>query len=480
VAVATSAAAGEPEAHALPTLVGEGIAGWVAAERVAQNLPDVARDPRAGAGEPTDAPRPDESMLVAPMLHGDQVVGVLSLAKPGLQQFGDDELRLLTIFASFAAQALSNAEATERLQRQAAALERQLRSQRELLGVTESILTMLEPREIIERIAERLGEVVAYDNISIEVWDAAERRLRPVTARGVHAADYLVEWEPGEVGLATWVVENDEPVLVEDQAADPRVRHFASTGPIHGSLIVVPLHDRDGATGVLTVERLDPGDVFGGDEFELVKLFAGQVSIALQNAEVYRAVEVRARTDDLTRLLNRGTFEERLRRSVAEGDTFSLILLDLDGFRQVNNVLGHQAGDRFLRDVAAALRSAGRETDLVFRYGGDEFCYLLPGSDEAGARHVAERVLKAIAAISEPGTAWAAVGTRVTASVGWATHPVDGCTADELLLAADRATYVAKRRGGNRIATAEEGLALAAEVRLQEPTPVDRPSLPAA
>ena len=167
---------------------------------------------------------------------------------------------------------------------------------------------------------------------------------------------------------------------------------------------------------MLTIERLGLANAFSAEEFELVQLFAAQVSIALQNAEVFEAVEIRARTDDLTGLFNHGTFQEWLDRSAREGTPFSLIMLDLDDFRTVNNERGHQAGDALLRRIAAGLVSAGRDTDLVFRYGGDEFTFLLPHTDEAGALQVAERARQAVVSVD----------LTVTASIGVATFPIDG------------------------------------------------------
>ena len=443
--------------------LGEGITGWVAEQRIAQNLGDAAADPRANTIPGTEDDL-DESMLLAPMLFDDQVLGVLVLSKLGLYKFTDDDLRLLVIYASFAAQAMANADTTERLREQQLALQQQLRGQRELLQITESILTTLDARGVLESITERLERLIASDNVAIEVVDPATSLLTPLTARGVHAARYLEPWEPGETGVATWVLEHNEPMLVDDERNEPLVNHFRDDiGPIDGSLIVVPLRGRGGAIGVLTIERLGLGNRYSAEEFELVQLFAAQVSIALQNAEVFQAVEIRARTDDLTGLLNHGTFQEWLDRSARDGTPFSLIMLDLDDFRSVNNDQGHQAGDRLLRQIADGLVRAGRESDLVFRYGGDEFTFLLPNTDAAGAIQVAERARAAVAATD---------GT-VSASVGVATFPTDGATATELLLAADRACYVAKRGGRDRIVTAEEGLALAAELSLQAPTPVD-------
>ena len=302
----------------LRVTLGVGITGWVAEHGIAQYLPDAANDPRASTIPGTDDDL-DESMLLAPMIFEDQVLGVLVLSKIGLHQFADDDLRLLVIFASIAAQAIANAETAERLRSQSSALERQLRSQRVLLTITESILSTLDPREVLDQIADRLGTLVEYDNIAIEVYDRATARLRPMTARGVHAEDYLKEWEAGETGLATWVIEHNEPVLVLDEFDDERVHHFETIGPIHGSLILAPLRGRDGVAGVLTLERLGTGRPYTEDEFELVKLFAAQVSIALQNADVHQAVEIKASTDALTGLLNHGTMTEWLRRSVRLG-----------------------------------------------------------------------------------------------------------------------------------------------------------------
>jgi len=446
----------------LRVTLGQGITGWVAEHRIAQNLPDAAADPRANtiAGTEDDL---DESMLLAPMLFEDEVLGVLVLSKLGLHQFHDDDLRLLVIYASFAAQAMANADTTERLREQSAALERQLRSQRELISITESILTTLDGHAVLEGITDRLGGLIACDNIAIEVVDPASGLLTPLTARGIHASDYLEPWAPGETGVATWVVEHNEPVYVADERVDDRVNHFRDQDSMDGSLIVVPLRGRSGAIGVLTIERLGIGNTFAAEEFDLVKLFAAQVSIALQNAEMFRAVEIRAQSDDLTSLLNHGTFQDYLGRFVREGAPFGLIMLDLDDFRDVNNRMGHQAGDDLLRTIATALQRAGRESDLVFRYGGDEFALLLPNTDPDGAAQVAERARIAVSGLGGP----------VSASIGVATFPVDGGTPAEVLLAADRACFVAKRGGRDRVATAAEGLALAAEFLPQAPTPVD-------
>ena len=450
---------------------GSGITGWVAAQRVAVRLDNAATDERAQTIPGTEDDL-DESMLLAPMLFEDEVLGVLVLSKLGLRQFRADDLRLLEIYASFAAQAMANADATEQLRQQSESLEQKVRGQRELLQITESILTTLDPPVLLGTIADRLGDLIGSDNVAIELIDQERGGLTPVVARGVDAEYYLGAWQDGETGLAPWVLEHNEPVRVEDEYVDERVSQPES-GPVHGSIVCVPLRAREGAIGVLTLERLGEGRTFSDDEFELVQLFAAQASIALQNAEVHLAVRQRAQTDILTGLLNHGTFGQHMDALVTAGDPFSLVMLDLDRFKPVNDGMGHQAGDRLLRQVADAIVAASRDTDRVFRYGGDEFAVLLPRTDAEHVGPIAERVRAAVSGVVGPGSTWRGRARALEASAGTASFPDDGQRAEEVLLAADRALFTAKRSGGGRVASAAEGLALADEFTLQAPTPID-------
>jgi diguanylate cyclase (GGDEF)-like protein len=459
----------EETPEALKIGFGVGITGWVAKNRIAQRLDDAAADPRAQtiAGTQDDL---DESMLLAPMLFEDEVLGVLVLSKLGLRQFRADDLRLLEIYASLAAQAMANADATEQLREKSEALEQKVRGQRELLEITESILTTLDTPVLLGTIADRLGDLIGSDNVSIELVEGGV--LNPVIARGADADYYLQGWEAGETGLATWVLEHNEPVRIIDEFHDTRVLQPPS-GPVHGSLVCVPLRGREGAIGVVTLERLGEGRVFSNDEFELVQLFAAQASIALQNAEAHLAVRERAQTDVLTGLLNHGTFAQQLDALIGANETFSLVMLDLDSFKPVNDGMGHQAGDLLLRQVAEAIVAASRDSDRVFRYGGDEFAVLLPRTDGDHVGPIAERVRAAVKGVVGPGSSWRGRARSLEASAGTASFPADGARAEEVLLAADRALFVAKRSGGKRVASAAEGLALVGEFTLQTPTPID-------
>jgi len=445
--------------------VGQGITGWVARHGIAQMLGDAAGDRRTqtipGTTEDTD-----ESLLLAPMLFDDEVIGVIVLAKLGLNRFGPDDLRVLEIYASIAAQAVANADATERLRAQSEALTRQLNSQRELLKVTESILTTLDAQTLLEEIAERLEALIHVDNIVVSIHDAAMRRLRTIFARGVYAAQFMAIDAPDDAGVSGDALRTGEAQLVQDELKDPRVLTFAELGPHAGALIVAPLRSGEGAQGALTIERLGNA-TFSSEEFDLVKLFAAHVSIALRNAAAHRAVELRAETDHLTGLWNHGALTQQIDRLVDQRTRFSMLMVDLDFFKHYNDHLGHQAGNAMLKRVAGVLRESCRESDLVFRFGGDEFAVLLPATGLAGGRTVADKIHSAIGTLNHDGDA----RVEVTCSVGVAVYPKDGHDGTSVILAADRACYAAKRAGRNRIATASEGLALAAEFRPTEPTP---------
>ena len=440
----------DEDAGQLEVQVGEGITGWVAEHGEAQYLPDAASDPRSQTIPGTDDDLP-ESMLLAPMLHEDRIIGVIVLSKLGIDQFaGPGAHRLLGIYASLAAQAMTNADATERLKAQSERLARQLRSQRELMRMTESILSTLDPRLVMENIADRVGALAKVDNLAIGIYDAGEHVLRPIFARGVDSQSYMAHTIADDQGISGWVARNAEARLVQDRMAGARGARFGEDDP-PGASIITPLRARDRVIGIMSLERLGSEASFDEEEFELLKLFSGHVSIALQNALAHQAVELRAQTDALTGLKNHGAFAEHLALAVARGTAFSLLLIDLDDFKSFNDRRGHDAGSRLLTAIAQAMKSSGRDADEVFRYGGDEFTLILPGADVAGATAVGAKLARAVREVAISGRR-----SGVTCSVGVATFPLDADDGRELVMAADRACYQAKRLGGDRVATAAQ------------------------
>lgn len=441
--------------HQLQVRLGEGITGWVAHQGRPVYLPDAARDPRAVTMPDTEEDL-DESMLLAPMLYEDRAIGVIVLSKMGLDRFATHDLRYLGIYASIAAQAMVNADISERLRAQQETLDQQLRSQRELLRVTEAILTNLDPAAVIAEVADTIGELIPVDTLGVYVHEPSQRLLTPMLARGVGAEAFLSRRLPDTGEVVAEVLAAGDARSVRRAGADP------------AALIIAPLRGSDRVLGILYLKRLGAGAQFERREEDLVRLFAAHASIALQNALTHRAVEIRAQMDALTGLRNHGTFREELGAAVARDLPFALLMLDLDDFKAYNDRHGHEAGNELLKSIAAAIRRACRARDLVYRYGGDEFSLILPETGLAGAIDVAERVRSAIREARASGRR----RSGIRCSVGVATFPEDGPQRADLLLAADRALYAAKRAGRDRVATSADGLALARDF-VPPSTPVE-------
>ncbi len=436
----------DEDGNQLRVRLGEGITGWVASHGIAQYLPDAACDPR-GVQMPGTEPDLAESMLVAPMIYEDKAIGVIVLSKLGLDRFTPDDLRYLGIYASIAAQAMVNADISARLRAQGETLDQQLHGQRELLRVTEAILTNLDPAAVMAEVAESLGRIIAVDTLGVYVHQVHQRQLSPLLARGEGAEAFLSRRLP------------DTGVVVAEVLAKGEARSVRRTGSDPAALILAPLRGRDRVLGILYIKRRGEDARFEARELDLVRIFAAHASIALQNALTHRAVEIRAQMDALTGLRNHGTFREELLAAVQREEHFGLLMLDLDDFKSYNDRHGHEVGNMLLSAIAGAIRSASRESDHVYRYGGDEFSLILPRARLRDAVEVAERVRALIREV--PGTDGEPASMRC--SVGVATFPGDGDSRASLLLAADRALYAAKRAGRDRVATAADGLALAGE-----------------
>jgi diguanylate cyclase (GGDEF)-like protein/excisionase family DNA binding protein len=445
--------------------VGEGsFTGWVAENGQPILANDALNDPRGHTIDGTDDI--EESMLVVPMVFEGRAVGVIALSKLGKDQFSNDDLQTMTIFAGYAAQAIANATAYERLELQSAELARQLQSQRRLLEINERLLSSLEQGEVLESIADGLRSVVSYDNLSIYSADEAHRILVPVLTRERHAEEVQRYIVPFGRGLMGWAVEHGEPILANDALSDPRAMQIPGTPNDPEAIVVVPLLAEGSVIGCLNISRVGGEEAhFSQADFELVKLFAGQASIALRNAEAHQAVSVRADTDALTGLGNHGAFQRTLADVLSSPETHgrgirrtdrsdpgpvALLMMDLDRFKAYNDRLGHPAGDALLHAVGNAIYGAARSEDRVFRYGGDEFALILPGVDAAGAVIVAERVRAAVCrlTVKEP--------NPVSITLGIAAFPADATDKNDLIAAADTALYYGKQSGEDRIVRIDE------------------------
>ncbi|MGK2851483.1 MAG: EAL domain-containing protein [Candidatus Limnocylindrales bacterium] len=426
-----------PDMATLRVPIGQGLTGWVAAHGRPLRLGDAGADSRSLTVGSNDYP---ESMLVVPMVHEDAVHGVIVVSAEGRDRYDADDEVTLSIFAAAAAQAEVNAHNLATLRRQQGELEHQLEGQRRLLDINERLLSNLEPAGVLELIADSLKAIVPYDSLTLYRVDRVANVRRAVVARDRFADEILAHESPLGTGITGWVVDRGEAVLNNQAHLDPRSVQVPGTPFEPESMIVVPLLVNGEVVGTLNIGRMGEAEAaFSENEFELTKLFAGQASIALQNAETHGAVQVRAEQDALTGLRNHGAFQRDLSATVAVARPFAALMLDLDAFKAFNDALGHPAGDALLADLADAMRSATRDGDALYRYGGDEFAAILPGADRRVAHEVSERIRRAVQA-----RAGTHAGPAVTVSAGVACYPDDGTTNDELVAVADRALYLVK------------------------------------
>jgi diguanylate cyclase (GGDEF)-like protein len=250
----------------------------------------------------------------------------------------------------------------------------------------------------------------------------------------------IVESAVGATGAvgARLVREGTERVRAGDpeRGGAPLSVSVGAGGEHDGSLLIYPHVERP----------------FTEDEGRLAHWLAAQASIALENARLHRTVEQQAITDHLTGLANRRRFSESLGLEVSRAERFggalALVLADLDDFKRVNDLYGHQVGDDVLRRFAELMRESVREFDLAVRYGGEEFAVLLPETDLEGGARLAERLAKSLRATRF--TNRAGEPFAVTSSFGVAAFP-GAASAEQLMLTADRALYRAKKEGKNRV-----------------------------
>jgi diguanylate cyclase (GGDEF)-like protein len=431
---------------------GETLPSWVAR----RNEPLVIPDSSVERGSIQRLSPGPESVLLVPMAYGDEVLGVLVVSRAGANRYGPEDEQALSIFGRQAGQALVNARNIACLESQQAILEQQLSGERRLLDVSETLVSTLDPRQVLEQIADTIGSVVHYDWLTIYRQDRTSGGIEPVVTRlGGDVPDPEADACHLDEGLTSWVIGRGDPVCANGVADEVLARALengleqggAAADETPGgsrSMIVVPLRVHGEVVGSLNLTRFGGREAhFAAPEFELCKLFAGQASIALQNAETHLTVATRADLDSLTGLRNHGTFQRDLDALVETAEPFSLLMMDLDSFKAYNDTYGHPAGDALLKTVADAVVGATRQDDRAYRYGGDEFALLLRGAGSTHASEVARRIRAAVkeaVAAAHPGAA----GVRFGITVGAARWPGDAASKAELVSAADDALYAAK------------------------------------
>ena len=276
-------------------------------------------------------------------------------------------------------------------------------SYRRLADVFHDVLGEQSLDALLDRIADALAELVPHDSLTIYEADEPRRVLQPVWARDKWADKILADQVPFGVGLTGWGVAHREPVRVNQAHRDPRTATVAGTPADEPeALITIPLIARDSIKGALNIYRLGEEATFDDDEFELAKRFGDAAALALDNAQIRARLEHQAQTDPLTGLYNHRAFHERLRRALANAsrshEAVSILMLDIDDFKRVNDIHGHGAGDEILRSLAETLKDAVRSSDVVYRLGGEEFAVVIVSRALENAEHLAHRLVERVAA----------------------------------------------------------------------------------
>ena len=340
----------------------------------------------------------------------------------------------------------------DRLRPLQTALRRKLARADVLAEVIRGVNSSLDPERVADAVVQQAAEWLPAPCWLVVMSDDAGRH-RSLAARGLTATFA----EPAQA-VGEWVMRNGEVFASANLAEDARIRHLESGRP-RSAAIAFPLECRGQTVGALVaLDRAPAARTPRLAAATLAPLLAALETgaIALDNALRVQRAEALSVTDELTGLYNARYLNQALRReekrASRSGRPLSLLFIDLDGFKSINDTHGHLFGSRALVEAAAVIRGSARETDIAARFGGDEFAVVLPETAAAGAMAVGARIRERIAAhrflVAE------GLDCRLTVSIGAATLPEAAVTAEALLHAADAAMYQVKDAGKNGIRAA--------------------------
>ena len=310
--------------------------------------------------------------------------------------------------------------------------------------------------QVLDAMLVQLGRVVPYDTITIlniENGVAIPLRAMGYERFGSEAVEYIkdVTFQIDNTPNLKWMLETRQPLVIPEIQSYPGWK-ITPTSPYVHSWAGAPMLAHGQAIAFLLLTKVEP-DFYTSDHARYLDIFASQAGLAMENARLFAEVKLLAVTDPLTGLSNRRSFHELAESAFAHARRYerplSVIMVDIDRFKQVNDRHGHFVGDYFLKNICAIFLSRLRDTDIKGRYGGEEFLFLLPETRLPNALRMADRLRSQVAKMQlkvENGT------ISITVSIGVSTLPVnEDITLESLLIRADEAMYVAKEAGGNRV-----------------------------
>jgi two-component system cell cycle response regulator len=262
--------------------------------------------------------------------------------------------------------------------------------------------------------------------------------------------------EPRVDGLTGTVAREKKRIIVEDMTHHPLYKDVPNAW--QGSIIGIPLLMGTRVIGVMNLARTSPGE-FNQSEIRLLTLLADQAAIAIINARLHEAVSQQARSDVLTKLPNRRALDERLDKaishSISSGNPFCAVMMDLDGFKLINDSYGHEIGDEVLKQVAKLMEKSLRSTDFLARYGGDEWTLILSETNLTQAQVVIQKIQNGLR--NNPIHLPDRKTTYMGITGGIAIYPEHAGSAPDLIRAADEALFRAKKTSRGQFLVAHDG-----------------------
>lgn len=427
-----------------------GAAGWAACTSEPIVVPDLGRwlHGREVVGAELEPVAVEGSLTAVPMALGGKAIGVLAVIDSRGLLPPERGMRVLETVAAELAMAVDRQQRIDEGERQRRYLE-------VLGGIARLVTASLDVGEILRFAVGQTAALVDADVVFLATRQGVKGPLRIVAQHG-GVTDGLVglEIQKGQ-GIGGKVMAERTTFQTEDYGADPRLEHpFGDINHAEGlrTIIGLPLIHHNREVGVFYAARRVVR-LFDASETAILETLSSQVAVALENARLYEDARHKSMHDPLTGLFNRRVFDRRLqeeeRRAARHRRPLSLLMIDVDDFKLINDVYGHAEADELLKSLAETAAAAVRKIDLLARYGGEEFVVLLPDTDLAEAVLSAERVRKALRdrfALEDGGR------RTVTVSIGVAAFGDGRPGGPSLLERADAAMYHAKRLGKDRVA----------------------------
>ena len=327
--------------------------------------------------------------------------------------------------------------------------------------VARALTSSLDLDSILGAIMQQMEQFFEPESWSLLIVDEEQQNLYYAVAAGKSSGDRNLRVDMGE-GIAGWVAQHGETVVVPDTTKDTRFfsKVDEKTKTETQSIVAVPVRFRDTCLGVIELINCMGPEGFDPRDLKLLEALSDFAAIALENARHVKKIHELTITDDCTSLYNARhmgfILETEIYRSQRYNYEFSIVFIDLDHFKQVNDTHGHLVGSRLLAEIGNALKEHCRLIDFAFRYGGDEFVILLPQTSKENALNVARRLHKLVRERT-----WLqpeGLNIKLTPSVGVASYPVDSRTKEGLLHLADEAMYLVKNTKRDSVAAANIGI----------------------